>query len=252
MGEIVMRRMSVLLTACLLLGPRATLGQNQVVHAPDGGTQETIASITVPPLAGAPFSATVNTEWTRSFEGGGTVVLRNHRLIARDRVGRVFQERRSFATDGDQRPLRLTQSEIADPQTHTIAICDGSARVCDIRIYRGNAIVSLPPAGPLPNGSGFLTRDDLGRRIVNGFEAIGTREVQTTEPTPTGVDRAVSVTKEFWYSPQLGINLITKRSDPRGGMQLFTVTDINLADPDVALFSLPKAAQIVDRRARPR
>ena len=38
------------------------------VHAPDGGTQTRLMSIMVPPLPNAPFSAMVNTEWTRYLE----------------------------------------------------------------------------------------------------------------------------------------------------------------------------------------
>jgi hypothetical protein len=247
-----MSRLAVLLLVLLLIGGRAALTQTQTAHAPDGGTRETITSIAVPPLPNVPFSATVNTEWISYLRDGASRALRNHRLIARDRQGRVFQERRYFAPDGDRQETRLTQTEIADPETHTLAICDGSRRVCDLRIYRAEPTASLPPAGPSPNGTSFLTRDALGLRIVNGFEANGTREVQTVDATANGTDRPISVVKEFWYSPQLGLNLFTRRTDPRRGIESFTVSDINLAEPDPALFALPKGAQLVDRRATTR
>ena len=56
-----------------------------------------------------------------------------------------------------------------------------------------------------------------------------------------GNDREVALTKEFWYSPKLGINLMVKRFDPLQGTQVFTVSDISEFDPDPRLFvaSLP-------------
>jgi hypothetical protein len=133
-----------------------------------------------------------------------------------------------------------------------MAVCDGSRRVCDLRIYKAEPTAPLPPAGPSANGTSYLTRDALGIRVVNGFEANGTREVQTIDASAVGTDHPISVVKEFWYSPQLGINLFTRRADPRSGIETFTVGGINLAEPDPSLFALPKGAQIVDRRAAAR
>jgi hypothetical protein len=56
------------------------------------------------------------------------------------------------------------------------------------------------------------------------------------------------VTKEFWYSAQLGLNLSTRRVDPRSGIEVFTVNDINPSEPDPKLFDLPKDARVVDHR----
>jgi hypothetical protein len=65
-----------------------------------------------------------------------------------------------------------------------------------------------------------------------------------------GADRPLSIVKEFWYAPKLGVNLFTKRTDPRSGVEVFTVTDINPSEPDPALFALPQGAKVIDRRMR--
>ena len=80
--------------------------------------------------AGAPFSATVNTDWTRVLEDGATQVRTNTRLIARDGQGRVFQERRWLEAPGGPGEFRLTRTEITDPKARTVALCDPSQRVC--------------------------------------------------------------------------------------------------------------------------
>jgi hypothetical protein len=101
---------------------------------------------------------------------------------------------------------------------------------------------------PQPNGTGSLVREDLGTQTVNGIEMIGTREIMTVAEALVGTDRPLQITKEFWYSPRLGLNLSTKRMDPRNGVELFTVTDIVQSEPDPSLFALPKNARIVDYR----
>src|SRR5580704_7288697 len=129
-----MTKQTVVVAAALVLGGR--VGYTQAPgHAPDGGVTQTLISIFVPPLPNAPFSATVNTEWTRALESGGTQVIKNHRLIARDARGRVFQERRMLAPDGSPTQSRLLRTELAEAATHTIAVCDPYAHACDLRLY---------------------------------------------------------------------------------------------------------------------
>jgi hypothetical protein len=141
---------------------------------------------------------------------------------------------------------QLTQTEIANPTTRTIAVCDPNRHICDLRIYRAPATATLPPAGPSADGASYLTREALGTQTVNGFEMVGTREVLTLA---TNTDRPLSVTKEFWYSPLLGLNISTRRWDPRiGRVEVFSVTDINLSEPDPNLFTLPADARVMDFR----
>ena len=243
-----MRSAALWLTLGVLSGPLA-MSQSQPAHAPDGGTRAMITSIAVPPLPDAPFTATVNTEWTRILENGATQIFANHRLIARDGQGRVFQERRFLVPPRDDKPTsRLTSTEIADPLTHTIAFCSPDGRMCELRLYVVPPRPALPPAGTSPNGTGSLVREDLGAQTVNGIEMIGTRDITTADGAVVGTDRPLQIIKEFWYSPRLGLNLSTKRMDPRNGVELFTLNDIRQSEPDPNLFALPKNAKIVDYR----
>jgi hypothetical protein len=98
-------------------------------HAPDAAPRAMITSIAVPPIPDAPFSATVETAWTRYLENGGRQVLTNRRLIARDGVGRVFQERRLFVSSGSPVQSQVWRTELAEISTHTIAYCDTRSRI---------------------------------------------------------------------------------------------------------------------------
>jgi hypothetical protein len=63
------------------------------VQTYDGGTRQVLESIFIPPLTHAPFSLTLETEWTRTMANGGTYTLVNKRQIIRDSAARIYQER---------------------------------------------------------------------------------------------------------------------------------------------------------------
>src|SRR5258707_11949338 len=87
------------------------VAQDSTAHAPDGGTRQQLESIAIPPLPSAPFTAVVTTEWTRIMPDGSTGTTKNHRTVARDRLGRVFSVRRVLFTGGGKRidPLSVPE-----------------------------------------------------------------------------------------------------------------------------------------------
>lgn len=243
--------LALFLAVIAVLSVRTMCAQSssEAVHAPSGGVQTTVVSISVPPLPGAPFTATVTTEWKRTLDDGSTITIGNRRTIARDNSGRVFQERRNLYPAGDPRENEIDRLEFADPRARTRTTCWPRAHVCEVTGYFQSPFDPPPaPAGPQPGGKTFLTRVDLGHDQVAGIETIGTRETTTINAGAMGNDRAINIVKEFWYSAQLELNLIEKRNDPRYGTQTFTVAPISLGEPDSSLFNLPDGFRIDDKR----
>jgi hypothetical protein len=95
---------------------------------------------------------------------------------------------------------------------------------------------------------GYAVHEDLGQQFLAGLETAGTRDKVTYNPGVFGNDQALIVTREFWYSPQLGFNLLSKISDPRFGTQTFTATDVVVSEPDPTIFNLPEGYTVVDER----
>jgi hypothetical protein len=124
---------------------------------------------------------------------------------------------------------------------------------CTLLNYAGSASATYVPAtgttGPLANNAGSRVHEDLGVRYIEGLDCTGTRDTTTYVKGVFGNDRPVTATREFWHSARIGINLNSLVSGPDVGTQSFKVTDVNLADPDPALFQLPKGSIVVDRRA---
>ncbi len=246
-----MRRLSLLfIAACFLSASLQAQAQSpeEVLHAPDGNSREMISSILIPPLTNAPFQATVTAEWTKHLPDGSTTVVKNHRLVVRDSQGRIYQERRTLVPEGGTRQSAVFRIEISSPVTHTKYFCDPSLRECELRSYDMPVTEPVVPAGEMANGTRYLSRASLGTRTMEGLDVIGTRETITIQTGVIGNSAPIDSTKEFWYSPKLGLNLQVWRLDPLHGDQLFNVTDLQLSEPDSRLFVLPAGCKVVDLR----
>lgn len=247
-----MKQMALLISGSLLLWLNAfAQSPEEGTHAPDGGVVEQFNSILLPPVQHAPFTSTVTAEWTKVLEDGSTITLQNHRLVVRDGAGRIYQERRQLVPRDAQVDPPLQRIEISDPATHKKYFCRTEDHVCALWDYSGPEEASAQPVGTQHDDYGSLTREDLGKTFVNGVEAIGTRETRTLNPGAIGNDRVIAIVKEIWYSPQLGINVLVKRVDPRHGTQVINVTEINQGEPDAKHFQLPAGYTVVDRRSKP-
>jgi len=226
-------------------------GPQEALRAPDGNFFTRIVSIFIAPIPNAPFSANVSTQWTRQTSDGATVVVKNHRMVARDSQGHVFEERRRFVPADSNAPSSLTQMDYVDPARHTRTVCFPANQICDVYNFFTPPSEASLPVGPLPDSKRYLSRENLGTDAIEGLEAIGTRETISTSPGAVGNDREVVSTKEFWYSPRLGVNLVVKRFDPLQGTQVFTVSNINLAEPDARTFLIPASFKVADERQTP-
>jgi len=234
------------------VGPPAPAQQ---YYVEDGGAHGgVLESIVVPPKVNAPFTLSLQTEWVRSLPDGGTITTANQRRIARDAEGRVYQERWILVPKDGNVGSRMTTIQISDPNNHTLYNCFmlDPKKLCELSAFTPstNAIYKFqgPPTGPLPNGMGEALHEDLGTQLIAGVETTGSRDTVIYNPGFFGNDRKMTIEREFWYSPRLGFNLLSKRSDPRIGTQTFTVSDLILSEPDPKLFDLPEGFKIVDRR----
>lgn len=218
----------------------------------DGGVREVLESIVIPPIPNAPFTATLDTEWVRYAGEGATITLVNERHIARDRKGRVYQERWYLVPKNGKVESEMNWIQIADPQQHTLYNCSPQRHICDLKNYDPNEeLTAAAPRTPIPSGvveHGHTTEEDLGKRNIAGVETVGRRETRTMEAGEMGNDQAVTAINETWHSQELGINLLSIRSGPIVGKQTFTIIELRSSDPDSHLFELPAGYTVTDVR----
>lgn len=217
-------------------------------RAPDGGTTQHIDGIFIPPVPHAPFSAKVPVETSHALPDGTVENRKFYSIVARDSSGRVHNEnRRIVPADSTEEPP-VNYYIFTDPEAQTRTFCYPATHVC--RVTRLRLVTSFEqiPEGPLDGGKRFLQRIELGNDTMDSLEVVGTREILTINQGTVGNDHPIATTKEFWYSPQLQINLSVVRKDPRNGTQTLKVTELTLTEPDPTLFKLPAGYKIEDER----
>jgi hypothetical protein len=257
--EVPVRVVPGIFLLALLLLPilKAQQTQAPVATMRDGGVSQVMQSIYIPPLLNAPFTAIVHTEWTRPLSEGGNFTFVNQRRVARDSLGRIYEERWLLAPKGKEERSVMNLIQIADPNAHTLYNCFTlrTPHRCALQTFRETAETEYKPAigktGPLPDNIGFRTQENLGTRSIEGIETNGTRETTNYNAGVLGSDQPFSAHREFWQAPQLGVNLYSKVVDPGVGKQVFTLTDVNLAEPDSKLFELPEGFIVEDQRKQP-
>lgn len=240
-----------LLCGLILMGT-VCAAQQPAVHMRDGGTREVMESIYIPPLAHAPFMGMLATEWSRPLAGGGSITLVNRRRVARDGNGRIYEERWGLVPKGGRAVSEINYTQIADPTQHTLYNCQVSRKICHLELYDeplgGNYRKAVGVSGPLLNGEGYHLHEELGSGTTIGVNTIGYRETTTINAGVAGNDQPMVSLREFWYAPELGVNLLSKVETPQTGRQVFTFVELSTSEPDPQLFELPEGYAVVDER----
>ena len=82
-------------------------------------------------------------------------------------------------------------------------------------------------------------KEELGKQIIEGVEATGTRTTITIPAGDIGNERPIEIVSERWYSPELQLVVMTRHSDPRMGETTYKLTNINRTEPAKSLFEVP-------------
>jgi uncharacterized protein YecT (DUF1311 family) len=220
---------------------------NQAPDA-DSGMSDRVEGLFIPLISGQPFHAKVAVQIHRQLPDGTVVDQKYYTLVARDSTGRTRREAREpIAADSDLDPP-LLRSTVYDPKTSLMTNCYPEQRVCREISFDPTQHPLDESVGPSGDGKSVLTREDLGKKTIDGLEAIGTRETRTFSPGAFGNDKPVAVVKEIWYSPQLQYNLSVTRLDPRNGTQKLEVTELKLGEPGSEWFATPDGYRLVSGR----
>ena len=217
-----------LLAASLLLVSSGSAQESSRAHA-DG--------IEILPLTENTFSARYSIDTIQNQDDGSLKTVHVDTSVARDRQGRVYREHRSIVSSNSEKESGLVDIFILDPAAHNRTSCTVATRHCRVVRYLGPSFLKPAPDGLLDPSAHFVTRKSLGSDIIDGFNVIGTRE--TVEIRGGWPEEKWQVsTREFWYSPDLGVNLSAK-SNPIAGEMTIRIVDLSRSDPDPALFQIP-------------
>jgi hypothetical protein len=225
-------------------------------------------------VKGAPYSAEAVTEITQTLPDGNHIVNRSSSTLYRDSEGRERREE-SFnklgAWNSQGEPARAIF--ISDPVAKTNYTLDSKAHTASkmgshlplkSRIEgggRGGAVTLrdfgmahgateqavLVDDGPdmvyfnqkVTTDQSQSKVEQLGKRIIEGVQAEGTRTTVTIPAGQIGNERPIDIVSERWYSPELQMTMLSKHSDPRNGETVYKLTGVNRSEPQRTLFEVP-------------
>lgn len=90
--------------------------------------------------------------------------------------------------------------------------------------------------------------EPLGKQVIEGVNAEGTRNVTTIETGAVGNDRPIQTSSERWYSEELQTVVMTKHSDPRTGEESFRLMNVRRGEPGAYLFQVPAGYQLAESK----
>jgi len=244
------RYFRITLLFLLLRGGALQAQQSNALHPPDyPGVRTIIPGIFVTPVAGAPFSGTVEILSKQSMPDGTVYTRRTINHIARNSSGVIYNERRKLEPPSFQgEPLILT-SHIYDPQTRLSTFLSPETQVAR------QMVLSTPPQAPENSTPATmvvlakaqnLTTKDLGTETVAGLILHGTRKQRTVPATLSGTGHDVTITDDYWYSEDLKVYLVLKHNDPRSGEQIVGIVSVDRKEPDPSIFQITPAYKVVN------
>jgi hypothetical protein len=198
-------------------------------------------------VTGAPYSAEASTETTQTLSDGNQIVRNETSQVYRDSQGRTRREHTL---------LMLGPWSGSGAPHHMISINDPVAGFHYMLNPEQKTAMKMPARLPdqqkgakLRNrmsemrekeaALGETVSESLGSQAIEGVSAQGTRVTETIPAGKIGNARPITIVSERWYSPQLQIYILTKRSDPRFGDTVYKLTNINTTEPSPDLFQVP-------------
>ena len=229
-------------------------------------------------VKGAPYSATITNESVQTLADGTHIVQSSSGSTARDSQGRTRQDAPLPAignlSAADAPHLVFLQDPVAGT-SYTLNLTDktawknpmppagtsaaGAAVTTSTFVMQpvsGLSPADLPPP-PMVLQKRIAIEDDaqvntenLGSQTMEGVQVTGGRTTQTIPAGKIGNDRPISIVTEVWTSPELKTIVLSKRNDPRMGEQTFKLTNIQRAEPDPSLFTVPSDFKITEGGAK--
>jgi hypothetical protein len=245
-----------------------------------GGGQPDVDFISMPlglggeTVTGAPYSAEAVTTVVQTLADGNRISRESKAAVFRDAAGRTRREQGlaiigAMVGGAEDRQ----QVQIADPQAGVTYILDMGTRTAHKLAVPKIALAQglVPPAAagaatfelPLPpppsggQGAVFFRRgvfnnskppaiERLGKQIVEGVEAEGTRSTITIPAGQIGNDLPLNIVSERWSSPELKVLVLSRQTDPRFGETTYRLTNIVRAEPSPDLFEPPPDFTVVE------
>lgn len=181
-----------------------------------------------------------------------------HRALARIAGDRARARIEDMQKDGGERVIIKRIERQADGEARRRIREDVRIRVHKEMANRPH-IAGMDRIGPAIAGAfgdvkwaSRATVKDLGAKEIDGIKAQGKMKSYEIPAGEIGNRNPIVVASESWYSPELQVTLLTRRSDPRTGERTWRMSNIKREEPAAALFAVPADYAVKDVMAQMR
>lgn len=269
-----MKNLVNILFAGLILFTLSAAGQTKtapvIINPIQGGGNFSFAYSTAEkPVKNAPYSAEATTENIRILGDGNKITRATKTLLYRDGEGRTRREETSKPVGAF--PITMMETiTIFDPVAGYRYYLNPTAKTArraaippqtsgnpppaniSSYVFSGQTFTATASGNVLTEvytqrATGYSTKsEDLSPRTIEGVAATGKSSTTTIAAGTIGNERDIVTTSETWYSKDLQMTILNKRSDPQTGNYTYQLTNIKRSEPDKSLFTVPADYKIVD------
>ncbi len=192
-------------------------------------------------VKGLPLSAEVITVREMTLADGNHIHNESESKVYRDAEGRVRHEMGVDLATPMAGPVKHNLVVITDPVAGTRYMLNPDNKTAR----------QAPMRGPGPGGkehearmkamgaSSEVSKEQLGTKTVNGYQAEGIRVTRTIPAGAIGNEKAITVVTERWYSPDLQMVVLTSHTDPMMGSVTTKLVNVTQGPQDASLFQVP-------------
>jgi hypothetical protein len=218
---------------------RALRGKNPDVAAMSG-----VENMYVPPTPGRPFTGKSVVTWTSNDESSSHLAFMS--ILARDSSGKLyFESRRRMTASGETQPR--WNFILIDPKEETRTTCYVATKTCRINAILRAVYAKSEAAEDAPRAS-IMESVSLGTIVIDALTVEGTRETTSVAAGANGNSKALVITRELWHSPELDLDVVIKKADPRSGNFVRKIEIVSRNEPDPEYFTIPRDYTFLDNR----
>ena len=216
------------------------------------------------PVTGAPFSAQVVVENSRTLQNGVHITETATGALYRDSQGRI---RRDKPRDGEAE-IGMIDDPVAGVQyrlhlfQHTVAKMSYSdmenvtrelqeRRKVEAAQHPETTEKARSESASLENRRVAISEpksETLAPQTIDGIQVQGTRQTRTVPAGAMGNDKEFDIVQETWYSPALQMVVMFKMSNPARGDMTMKLANITQGEPQHSLFEPPSDFTVAAER----
>jgi len=192
-------------------------------------------------VKGAPFSGEFVTESVQQLADGNRIVSKRTEVYVRDGEGRTRREMGpvTFIHDPVAKVEWVLENQKKTARKMMMPDMGGEAGPGKtVMIFRREGS-SATPVVSAAMGKFETKTEPLGKRMIEGTEAEGTRTSVTIPAGAVGNELPMVTVSERWMSTELKTVVMTTRQDPLAGETTYKLTNLQKGEPARMLFELP-------------